>query len=68
LAAAFLPAVYAGHDLGTAALSGKLAVAAHRPDAADLIDTYGLLGDPATRLFLSLSPWPATLYLPVTVH
>jgi hypothetical protein len=65
LAAAFLDAAYGGQTLGTATLAGKLAVAAHQPGAADLIDTFGLLGDPATRLFTNLTPWPQVRFLPL---
>ena len=37
-------------DLGTATLAGKLHLSAQNPGAPDLIDTFTLLGDPASRL------------------
>jgi hypothetical protein len=66
LANGFLEAIYVdGQNLGQAALAGKLNVAASRPFAIDLVDTFGLLGDPATRPHLSLAPWPGLLFMPV---
>lgn len=50
-------------DLGIAALSGKLSVAANSPFALDLIDTFTLLGDPATVLHLAVQI--NDVYLPV---
>jgi len=32
--------------------------------ALDLVDTFNLLGDPATRLNVTLAPWSNTRYLP----
>ena len=53
LAEGFLRSVYleGQTDLGLAALSGKLRLAAENPFALDLLDTFNLLGDPATRLY-----------------
>ncbi len=55
LAGGFLDAVYAAGPagLGEAILAGKLTLAAEQPVAADLLDTFTLLGDPATRLVLT---------------
>ncbi len=63
LAAGFLRRALSEDEpsLGFAALAGKLEVAATRPAHLDLIDTYHLLGDPATQL---VAP-PAALYLPL---
>jgi hypothetical protein len=62
LAQGFLRRVYVdGQDgLGAAALAGKLNLAAEEPIAADLLDTFTLLGDPATRINLTSS-----LFLPL---
>jgi hypothetical protein len=51
-----------GEHLGAAALAGKLKLAAENPASPDLIDTYTLLGDPATR-FSRLSQ-EGTIFLP----
>jgi hypothetical protein len=51
-----------GNHLGAAALAGKLKLAAENPAFPDLIDTYTLLGDPATR-FSRLSQQD-TIFLP----
>jgi hypothetical protein len=48
--------------LGSAILSGKLQLANDHPAFGDLIDTFTLLGDPATPL--SLEVGPGWLYLP----
>ncbi len=61
LAAGFITAVYhANTTLGQAALQGKLQLAG----TPDLVDTYTLLGDPATQLNTTVRPWPVHLYLP----
>lgn len=39
-----------GRNLGAATLAGKLHLAAHHPEYGDLIDTFVLLGDPATSI------------------
>ena len=52
-------------NLGTAALAGKLKMAASSPASPDLIDTFTLLGDPATRL--AAAARLQNLFLPV-VH
>lgn len=49
-------------DLGTAALAGKLNLALKNPAQGDLIDTFTLLGDPATGF--NPLPWSYMLYLP----
>jgi hypothetical protein len=46
-------------------LAGKLALDATQ---RDLIDTYGLLGDPATRLTLGTPVTAGKLYLPLVLH
>ncbi len=48
--------VYGLTALGSAALAGKLKLAANNPFHLDLIDTFTLLGDPATRLSLAAAP------------
>ncbi len=61
LAAGFITAIYqANTTLGQAALQGKLQLAG----TPDLVDTYTLLGDPATALNTTVRPWPVHLYLP----
>ena len=50
---------------GAAALSGKLKLLASGSSALDLVDTFTLLGDPATSLNLTLVPWTSRLYFPV---
>jgi hypothetical protein len=52
LAEGFLESVYLDGrpDLGLATQSGKLRLAASQPFALDLLDTFNLLGDPATQL------------------
>jgi len=65
LADGFTRSVYlnGSTDLGSAALSGKLSLATHAGYALDLIDTFTLLGDPATRLNLEIQP--GDVYLPI---
>ena len=65
LADGFLQTIFhqAGADLGKAALAGKLNLAVHSPEFGDLIDTFTLLGDPATRLMLETGSTP--IYLPI---
>ncbi len=67
LAAGFLQSVYRDNRsiLGLAALSGKLTLAANNPVHIDMLDTFNLLGDPATRLNLTVVPQPVALYLPL---
>jgi hypothetical protein len=70
LAAGFLQRIYqqGEPDLGPAILAGKLRLLAEKPVWADLIDTYGLLGDPATALNLDTTRLPQNpLYLPLLV-
>ena len=66
LAAGFLASMYERHEgtLGAATLSGRLKLVASGSSALDLVDTYNLLGDPATRLNVTLAPWANTWYLP----
>ena len=67
LAQGFLASVFQGpaSTLGAATLSGKLALAASASSALDLLETFTLLGDPATRLNLTLVPWAYTGFLPL---
>jgi len=55
LAEGFLRSVYLDGqtDLGLATLSGKLRLAAENPFALDLLDTFNVLGDPATQLIVT---------------
>ena len=53
-------------DLGTAALEGKLKVLEKTPVFLDLVDTFTLLGDPATRI--NLPTWTDTLFVPLIQH
>jgi hypothetical protein len=65
LANAFLGRVYGNGqpEVGAATLAGKLALAAANT-APDLLDTFTLFGDPATRADLTIDPgFP--VYLPV---
>lgn len=68
LAQGFLASVFQdpAATLGAATLSGKLALAASASHALDLVDTFTLLGDPATQLNLALVPWSDNVYLPIT--
>jgi hypothetical protein len=64
LAESFLEAAIGERaDFGTAALSGKLDLAIRNPDHLDLIDTFTLLGDPATKLNLAVGE--DLFYLPL---
>jgi hypothetical protein len=67
LAEGFLDALYARHEgtLGAGTLSGRLKLVASGSSALDLVDTFNLLGDPATRLNVSPDTWANTRYLPV---
>lgn len=67
LAQGFLAAVFRRHEgsIGPATLSGKLKLVASGSSALDLVDTFTLLGDPATNLNLTLVPRPHKAYLPV---
>jgi len=65
LAEGFLNNIYTpGKTLGEAVLAGKINLAGTGVNL-DLIDTYHLLGDPATKLDLTIVPWTDSLYLPV---
>ena len=46
-------------------LAGKLELVASGSSALDLVDTFTLLGDPATNLNLTLVPWANNAYFPV---
>jgi hypothetical protein len=61
LADGFLSTIYqAGQTLGDAAWAGKRSLVG----SYDLVDTYTLLGDPATRLNTTVRPWPVHVYVP----
>ncbi|MGH2592650.1 MAG: C25 family cysteine peptidase [Anaerolineae bacterium] len=66
LAAGFMQSVFIDGqtNLGLSTLSGKLSLVANNPAHLDLVDTFTLLGDPATRINLTLVPWPHSIYLP----
>ena len=66
LAEGFLASVFQRHEgtIGAGTLSGKLKLVASGSSALDLVDTFTLLGDPATNLNLTLVPWPFEEYLP----
>lgn len=53
--------------VGQATLEGKLALYADGQHP-DLLDTFTLLGDPATRLHRTLIPWAARIYLPIVTR
>ena len=67
LAQGFLASVFQRHEgtIGAGTLSGKLKLVASGSGALDLLDTFTLLGDPATNLNLTLVPWTNKSYLPV---
>ena len=67
LAQGFLASAFQRHEgtIGAGTLSGKLKLVASGSSALDLVDTFTLLGDPATNLNLTLVPWPTQGYLPV---
>jgi hypothetical protein len=52
--------------LGPATTQAKLTLWAQAPEFADLIDSYLLLGDPATKLALPAVSW--RLYLPAVLR
>jgi hypothetical protein len=52
-----------GSTIGSAALAGKLRLAEELPVFADLIDTYTLLGDPATHIVQPAGP--ESIYMPL---
>jgi hypothetical protein len=54
-------------EIGRAAVQGKLALYEGTEDYRDLIDTYSLLGDPATRLNVPLA-LSLRVYLPMVVR
>ena len=66
LAGGFMASMYERHEgtLGAGTLSGRLKLVASGSSALDLVDTFNLLGDPATRLNVTLVPWANTWYLP----
>jgi hypothetical protein len=68
LAQGFLAAVFQGEaaNIGAGVLAGKLRLLASGSSALDLVDTFTLLGDPVTRLNLTIVPWANQVYLPVT--
>jgi hypothetical protein len=53
-----------GNTLGEAALAGKLSLASTHSNL-DLLDTFTILGDPATRFDLTIVPWTNHTYLPI---
>ena len=66
LAEGFLDSLYQRHEgtLGAGTLSGRLKLVASGSSALDLVDTFNLLGDPATRLNASPVTWAKTWFLP----
>jgi len=64
LAEGFYESIFQGgqRNIGTATLSGKLHLSTQNPGSPDLIDTFTLLGDPATRLNQSHT---RLIYLPL---
>jgi hypothetical protein len=52
------------NTLGEAALAGKLSLAATGQNL-DLLDTFTLLGDPATRPNRTIAAWASQVYLPL---
>jgi hypothetical protein len=66
LADGFVDSLYNNQtNLGMAAISGKLRVVAHQPAYLDLVDTFTLLGDPATIPNREPVLWSHFIYLPV---
>ena len=67
LAQGFLASVFQPQEgtIGAGTLAGKLQLVASGSSALDLVDTFTLLGDPATKLNLTLVPWTNEAYLPV---
>jgi len=67
LAQGFLASTLQGHEgtIGVGTLAGKLELVASGSSALDLVDTFTLLGDPATNLNLTLVPWANNAYFPV---
>ncbi|MFZ1265605.1 MAG: C25 family cysteine peptidase [Anaerolineae bacterium] len=67
LAQGFLASTFQRHEgtIGAGTLAGKLNLVASGSGALDLVDTFTLLGDPATNLNLTLVPWTHNAYFPV---
>ena len=67
LAQGFLASTLQRHEgtIGVGTLAGKLELVASGSSALDLVDTFTLLGDPATNLNLTLVPWANNAYFPV---
>ena len=67
LAQGFLASTFQRHEgtIGVGTLAGKLELVASGSSALDLLDTFTLLGDPATNLNLTLVPWTNNAYFPV---
>ncbi|MBK9613498.1 MAG: hypothetical protein IPO34_19265 [Dehalococcoidia bacterium] len=63
----FLASTFQRHEgtIGAGTLAGKLQLVASGSSALDLVDTFTLLGDPATNLNLTLVPWTHNAYFPV---
>jgi hypothetical protein len=53
-------------ELGAAALAGKMRLASQHPAFDDLIDTFTLFGDPATRIHMDSGA--PMVYLPLLTH
>jgi len=66
LAQGFLASVLQRQEgtIGAGTLAGKLQLVASGSSALDLVDTFTLLGDPATKLNLTLVPLANSIYLP----
>jgi len=66
LARGFIQSVYAtpGSPIGLAALAGKVRLANNEPAWMDLVETFTILGDPATQLKLEVSVPAGVIYLP----
>lgn len=69
LAKGFYHAVFGNsvETIGEAVWNGKLALASSSP-YRDLLDTFTLLGDPATQWNRAIVDWPVRLYLPLVAR
>jgi hypothetical protein len=54
--------------LGPATDEAKLALYNEKPNDRDLLDTFTILGDPATNLNLTIVPWPHQVFLPIALR
>ncbi len=69
LSRGFFESVFVDQDptIGEATMAGKLKVL-QSAQHLDLLDTFTLLGDPATRIDRAILPWASNIYLPLVLR